>query len=381
MRRRTDRQGGFTLIELMVVVLVIAILLAIAIPTFLGARSRSQDTVAKSALRNALTAANTVFTDSVSFVGADASGLAAEEPSLTYAAASSPSIGPKNISVAATANSWAASALSSSGTCWMIASTSTGATTYGAGVVACTGANAAIAATASAWGAAPVAPTYWSAVMADAPAAYWHLTETSGTTAADSGPNGLTATWQGGGSAAAGVTGPLTGFGAAGTVSSPPYLAATATNGGPLDLRNAVTVEAWINPDVSGEYAGIIEKTVGTAVNTQFLLFLEGGQLVWRTLPSAGGWGHIYTGYFPAVGTWTHVAGTFDGTTVRAYANGVQVGASVPVASALLGGAGNVYLGHLGQGIYAFTGSIAEEAIYPTALSASRIAAHYAARS
>jgi len=49
---RSDR--GFTLIELMVVVLVIAILLAIAIPTFLGARSRSQDTAAKSAARIAL---------------------------------------------------------------------------------------------------------------------------------------------------------------------------------------------------------------------------------------------------------------------------------------------------------------------------------------
>jgi prepilin-type N-terminal cleavage/methylation domain-containing protein len=39
-------EAGFTLIELMVVVLIIAILIAIAIPTFLGARSRAQDRVA-----------------------------------------------------------------------------------------------------------------------------------------------------------------------------------------------------------------------------------------------------------------------------------------------------------------------------------------------
>src|SRR5829696_589473 len=39
-------QAGFTLIELMVVVLIIAILIAIAIPTFLGARSRAQDRAA-----------------------------------------------------------------------------------------------------------------------------------------------------------------------------------------------------------------------------------------------------------------------------------------------------------------------------------------------
>ena len=55
MAREPD--DGFTLIELMVVVLIIAILLAIAIPTFLGARERAADRAAQSNLRNAHTAA------------------------------------------------------------------------------------------------------------------------------------------------------------------------------------------------------------------------------------------------------------------------------------------------------------------------------------
>ncbi len=42
-RRRGDDEKGFTLIELMVVVLIIAILIAIAIPTFLGARNKAND--------------------------------------------------------------------------------------------------------------------------------------------------------------------------------------------------------------------------------------------------------------------------------------------------------------------------------------------------
>ena len=54
-RRNGDEEAGFTLIELMVVVLIIAILIAIAIPTFLGARSRAQDRAAQSSLRNSLT--------------------------------------------------------------------------------------------------------------------------------------------------------------------------------------------------------------------------------------------------------------------------------------------------------------------------------------
>jgi type IV pilus assembly protein PilA len=63
LRSRRDDEEGFTLIELMVVVLIIAILIAIAIPTFLGARQRAQDRAAQSDLRNGLTAEKTVYVD------------------------------------------------------------------------------------------------------------------------------------------------------------------------------------------------------------------------------------------------------------------------------------------------------------------------------
>ena len=65
--RRGDDEQGFTLIELMVVVLIIAILIAIAIPTFLGARQRAQDRAAQSDLRNGLTAEKTVYTDNQTY--------------------------------------------------------------------------------------------------------------------------------------------------------------------------------------------------------------------------------------------------------------------------------------------------------------------------
>src|SRR5579863_8178928 len=47
--------AGFTLIELMVVLLIIAILLAIAIPTFLGVTGSANDRAAQSNITNALT--------------------------------------------------------------------------------------------------------------------------------------------------------------------------------------------------------------------------------------------------------------------------------------------------------------------------------------
>jgi prepilin-type N-terminal cleavage/methylation domain-containing protein len=54
-------EAGFTLIELMVVLLIIAILLAIAIPTFLGVTSGANDRAAQSNLTNALTESQAVY--------------------------------------------------------------------------------------------------------------------------------------------------------------------------------------------------------------------------------------------------------------------------------------------------------------------------------
>lgn len=99
LRRRQDDDRGFTLIELMVVVLIIAILIAIAIPTFLGARERAQDRAAQSNLRNALQGEKTYYVDEQAYTDTVAD-LEALEPSINWVNAA-PAVGEVDVELGA----------------------------------------------------------------------------------------------------------------------------------------------------------------------------------------------------------------------------------------------------------------------------------------
>ncbi|MEP6625793.1 MAG: prepilin-type N-terminal cleavage/methylation domain-containing protein [Acidimicrobiia bacterium] len=136
LRARREDERGFTLIELMVVVLIIAILIAIAIPTFLGAKSRAQDKAAQSSLRNALTNAKGIYTDTDSYSGATTTALGTAEPSLTFTAGVS--TGPKNVSVLANGPAIVMAAKSAGGTCYVIGDVATGPGTIFAALTSAT---------------------------------------------------------------------------------------------------------------------------------------------------------------------------------------------------------------------------------------------------
>ncbi|MHB8296444.1 MAG: type II secretion system protein [Acidimicrobiales bacterium] len=125
MQRERERESGFTLIELMVVILIIAILMAIAIPTYLGARNRAENRAARANLRTALSAVTVAYSTQGSFTLPSGytswqSYFQSIEPSLIWTPNASPSVGTIEFGFENNQSIYLSN-LSASGTCWTIA--------------------------------------------------------------------------------------------------------------------------------------------------------------------------------------------------------------------------------------------------------------------
>jgi len=230
----------------------------------------------------------------------------------------------------------------------------------------------------SAAGWAPLAGFYDPLVLAAGPGAWWKLADAAGSgTAADSSGNSHpgTATGLTFGNASEAVTGNTSASMLA--ANTPKIL--TTYNPGPLA---SLTVEAWVNLNFQSQGANnprLIASSHTDSDNHGFQLMITnaGQPQFWVGNGTASG--NAAGGTVPSSG-WTYLAGTYDGTSVKLYVNGILKTTSAFTGSMAAGLASGIGLGYnpAYNGDY-LSGLLAECAVYGTALTSQQIAQHYTA--
>lgn len=233
--------------------------------------------------------------------------------------------------------------------------------------------------------------SYADEVLADSPVGHWRLDDSSGTTAVDSSGNGRDGLRNGATYNQSGLINDGTCYDFDGSNDRVYFNDAAWMD---TEFTDKLTVEAWINLDAyppSGDYSCIVARYQGGLHGRVFLMRVNNdGTVSFIVWPNGVDGAGSASTTVCSIGTTYHVVGTYDGAYTNIYVNGSEEAPDdAGAVGSFAGETLNMFIGAMNNGTHAtadaamrfFNGRIDEVAIYNTALSPARIAAHYQAGS
>ncbi|TXK46755.1 T9SS type A sorting domain-containing protein [Pontibacter qinzhouensis] len=151
---------------------------------------------------------------------------------------------------------------------------------------------------------------------------------------------------------------------------------ATAPHHESLNITGPITLAAWVKPAKKiTQY--VVKKSIGGSVDGYELSLASSGHVFLRFNHATSGDTYRVnsTINYPTDGnTWMHIAGTYDGSVLRIYINGVENGSKTVTGSpAIKSNTQPLALGAQADGVYKLRGSLDDARIYSAALSAAEI--------
>ena len=146
------------------------------------------------------------------------------------------------------------------------------------------------------------------------------------------------------------------------------------------------TIEAWVRftSSLTGQVAMVIGNQFNGSTSINFTMGTNGAPGSYNIQVGffQSGW-YNTTGFAPALNTWYHVAGTYDGSTIRQYVNGNASGGTLSVTATLASG-GEVRLMRRWDDVVSsgnlIDGDLAITRIYNRVLSANEISTNFNAQ-
>lgn len=222
--------------------------------------------------------------------------------------------------------------------------------------------------------------TYASAVLADAPAVFWEMQETSGTVVTDTSGNARHSVYQNAPTLGAASLVPndaaLKSVNFDGSVDSANWSDTTTTR------ASTWTVSGWVKPNSASYSEGQFWGSNYDSNNVNMSLRVNGSKFIAAFFGGGvgGAWHEAIASSNFASGTVYHVAITYDGTTLRLYVNSV-LDASLTIAGASFTGStiANFYVAQKWDAGARTAMNASHVAIWTSALSGGQIATHFAA--